>query len=350
MAKKKNEVKFSFKDSVRALKQDGPQRLYLIWGPEDYLAELYYAEIKKLCITDEADDFSYRKLNERDFSLLSLSEAIDSVPFLSERSLVEVKGIDLNTVPQSEELIKLLGDIPEYCTVVFLCDSEFTPDKRLKLFKSFDKIGVEVHVTAQSNGDLINWIVRRFAALDKAIEVNAAQRLIAVSGDIMSRLIPEISKIAAYAKADKVTIDDVNAVAHHIPEAVTFDMTDCIANGEYNSAMTLLGELLDDKDNEPIMINAVLAAQMRKLFAARLAIDGNLGKDYVMKTCSLKYDFLASRLMNSARRFKAGQLRRAIELCAETDYAMKSSKTEPKELLKECVMRICAGESDEENS
>ena len=162
----------------------------------------------------------------------------------------------------------------------------------------------------------------------------------------MSGLIPEINKIAAYAKGDKVTIEDVNTVAHHIPEAVVFDMTESMARGEYNAAMSLLGELLDDKNNEPIMILAVLGNQMRQLYAASVAIQSGQGKDYLMKTCSLKHDFVASKLMTSARRFSQAQLRRAVELCAETDYAMKSSATEPKELLKECVMRIAAGEAD----
>ena len=348
MAKKsKNEEKFNYADAVRKLRQEGPRNLYLIWGPEDYLSEQFYGEIKKQCLTNEADDFSYRKLNERDFSVQALTEAIDSVPFLSERSLVEVRGLDLNKLPESEAVIKAVSDIPEYCTVVFICDSTFEPDKRLKFYKSFFKTGVEIHTTAQTGEALIKWIVKRFSAQDKRIELNAAQRLITVSGDLMNRLIPEINKIAAFTKGERVTIEDVNAVAHHIPEAVVFDMTECMARGEYNSAMALLGELLADKNNEPMMILAIVGSQMRQLYVCRVAIDGNLGKDYVMKTCSIKYEFVATKLMNSARRFTTSQLRRAVELCAETDYAMKSSKTEPVELLKECVMRIAAGESDE---
>ena len=96
----------------------------------------------------------------------------------------------------------------------------------------------------------------------------------------MSGLIPEINKIAAYAKGDKVTIEDVNTVAHHVPEAVVFDMTESMARGEYNAAMSLLGELLDDKNNEPIMILAVLGNQMRQLYAASVAIQSGQGKDY----------------------------------------------------------------------
>ena len=200
-------------------------------------------------------------------------------------------------------------------------------------------------MTAQTGDQLIKWIIKRFAAAGKGIELNAAQRLISVSGGLMNRLIPEINKIASYAKGDRVTEADVDAVAHHIPEAVVFDMTEALARGENNTAMRLLRELLADKNNEPTQMLAIVGNQMRQLYAARVAIDNELGKDYVVKTLGLKYDFIANKLMASAHRFSAGQLKRAVELCAEMDYAMKSSKTEPAELLKECVMRIAAGET-----
>ena len=347
MAKKtKRDEKFNYNASVSALRAEGPAGLYLIWGPEDYLADRFFDEIKKLCITSEADDFSYRRLSERDFSALTLKEAIDSVPFLSERSLVEVRGIDINKLRESEEICGILADIPDYCTVVFMAPIGFEPDKRLKLYKTIQKCGREICVTAQSGDILIKWIIRRFAAEGKGIELNAVQRLINVSGDLMNGLIPEINKVASYTKGDRVTEADVDAVAHHIPEAVVFDMTEALAKGENNAAMRLLGELLADKNNEPTMILAIVGGQMRKMYAARVAIDNGLTKDYLMKTLGLRYDFIANRLLAASRRFSTEQIRSAVELCADTDYAMKSSKTEPVELLKECVMRIAAGDTD----
>ena len=161
----------------------------------------------------------------------------------------------------------------------------------------------------------------------------------------MSRLIPEIEKIAAYAKGDKVTQDDVEAVANHIPEAVVFEMTELIAHKKNNSALSVLSELLSDKNNEPIMMLAVLGKQMRQLYAARLALDKNLGTKYVMETCTIKYDYIASKLISAARGFTLPQLKRAVELCCETDYRMKSSGVDERELLKEVVLRIAAGES-----
>jgi DNA polymerase-3 subunit delta len=195
---------------------------------------------------------------------------------------------------------------------------------------------------------LTDWIVRRFAAAGKRIELAAAQRLIFISGDLMSRLIPEIEKIAAYAKGDSVTQEDVEAVANHIPEAVVFEMTEMIAQKKINSALAVLSELLADKNNEPIMMLAVLGKQMRQLYAARLAVEKGLGQKYVMEVCGMKYEYIASKLLNAAKGFTLPQLKRAVELCAETDYRMKSSGEDSRELLKEAVLRIAAGESHAE--
>ena len=63
MAKKRGqEEKFNYRENVRRIKENGPKNLYLIWGPEDYLADQFFSELKKLCVTDDSDDFSYRKL------------------------------------------------------------------------------------------------------------------------------------------------------------------------------------------------------------------------------------------------------------------------------------------------
>ena len=212
------------------------------------------------------------------FSLLSLKEAIDSVPFLSERSLVEVRGVDINKLRESDEISAVLSDIPDYCTSYSWRPSALSRISVLKYTRRYKKYGKEICATAQGGDILIKWIIRRFAAEGKGIELNA-QRLINVSGELMNGLIPEINKIASYTKGDRVTEADVDAVAHHIPEAVVFDMTEALAKGENNAAMRLLGELLADKNNEPTMILAIVGGQMRKMYAARVAIDNGLDKN-----------------------------------------------------------------------
>lgn len=348
MAKKKEEA-FNYPAELRTLKERGPERLYLLWGPEDYLREQYLFQLKKKCLPEGEDDFSYKRIDGPALDANAFQQAVDAMPFMTEHTLIELRDVDINKLADADACMKTISDIPDYCTIVFVQNAEYEPDGRLRFVKNLRSEGKELKFTQQSQGMLTDWIVRRFAAAGKRIDLSAAQRLIFISGDLMSRLIPEIEKIAAYASTDKVTQEDVEAVANHIPEAVVFEMTELMAQKKVNSALSVLSELLADKNNEPIMMLAVLGKQMRQLYAARLALEKNLGTKYVMEVCSMKYDYIAAKLLTAAKGFTLTQLRRAVELCAETDYQMKSSGADPKELLKEAVLRIAAGESHAQN-
>ena len=62
--------------------------------------------------------------------------------------------------------------------------------------------------------------------------------------------------------------------------------------------------------------------------------------------CMLLRKHLAGGRIVSLRQLP---LERAVELCAETDYRMKSSGADARELLKEAVLRIAAGECHAED-
>lgn len=341
-SKKDNEI-LNYSAELRALKENEPGRLYLLWGPEDYLREQYLAELKKRCLPDGDDGFSYRRFDGAELDFNALDEAVNAMPFLSSRSFVELRDADINKLKESEQYVKLLSDIPDYCTVCMVQNSGYEPDGRLKLIKTIRENGKELKFTAQSQDALVDWIIRRFRAAGKNIELDAAQRLIFVSGRIMSGLIPEIEKVAAYTKGDRVTVREVEAIANHIPEARIFEMTDYISQKKFNTAVSVLAELLMDKNNEPIPMLAMLGIQMRRLYAARLALEKELGTKFVMDACGVRYEFIAKDLLKAARGFTISQLRDAVRLCAETDYRMKSSAEDDAALLKDAVLRIAAG-------
>lgn len=75
------------------------------------------------------------------------------MPFLSERTLVEVRGYDTNKCreEEAETLVRVISDLPDYCTLVFVMDTAFEPDGRLKTTKAFKKNGQLVQFTAQGS-------------------------------------------------------------------------------------------------------------------------------------------------------------------------------------------------------
>ena len=341
MAKKSaKDEQFNYASELRTLKERRPERLYLLWGPEDYLREQYLTQLKKKCLPEGEDDFSYKRLDGPALDPLRLQQALDAMPFMTERTFIELRDVDINKLSDAESCAKLISDIPDYCTVAFVQNAQFEPDGRLRFVKTLRSECRELKFTQQSQGMLTDWIARRFAAAGKKVELSAAQRLIFISGDLMSRLIPEIEKIAAYAKGDVVTQADVEAVANHIPEAVVFEMTEQLAQGDRNGAMATLAELLAMKDAEPIAILAAVGGQMRRLYAAKVCEQNRVGTQDAMALCDVRYDFLVQKLQRSARRFSMAALERSVALCAETDYDMKHSGADNLVLLEDCILKI----------
>ncbi len=345
MAKAKEE-KLNYKLELQKLKAEGPGPLYLLWGKEDYLREQYMTQLKAACIPEGESGFNYRRFDGPEIASAQLRQAVDAMPFLSERSFVELRDLDINRLKEAQEVQEILSDIPDYCTVCLVQNADYEPDGRLKLIKTIREKGAELKFTQQGQGALIDWIARRFAAHGKRIDFEAAQRLIFISGDLMNRLIPEIDKIAAYAQGDTVSVKEVEAVAHHIPEAQVFELTDHLARKQYNAAMNTLAELFAENEYDAIYLLAVLGSQMRRLYAARLAIEKGLGTKYVAECCAIKYDFLVAKLMDSARGFSLDQLKQAVRICAETDERMKSSGGDSRELLKNAVLAIALESAD----
>ena len=342
--KKKQDPGANYRDEVRRLRAEGPERLYVLCGEEDYLREQFLQELKKLCLPGGEDDFSYHRFDGASMELHALADAVDAVPFLTDRTLVEVRGYDTNKLSESDakRFLTITEDLPDYCTLVLVMDAAFTLDGRLKVSKALQKRGRVLRFQGQDSATLVKWVARRFAAVQKRIAVPDAEYLIMITGGLMNRMIPEIEKVGAYAKDEAVTRADIDAVVQKVPDAVVFEMTDLIAERRGDAVMQKLAELLSDKNNDPIALLAAVGNQMRRLYAAKAARAERLGSADLMALCGVRYDFIAQKLTQSARRFSMEQLEHAVQLCAETDFSMKRSGTDNAELLKELLLRLLA--------
>ncbi len=338
---KKEKAKFNYSLELKLLKEKGPERLYLLFGQEDYLRERYLDELKKLCISDEMD-FNYKRIDGPAIDMLALSEAVDSVPFFSDRSFVEVCGFDINKCRESdcEKLKAIISDIPDYCTVAIIIGSDYEIDGRLAAIKAVKKYARSIEFTEQDQDALIRWISNRFSAAGKSISRADAEYLTFVSGTLMNRLIPEIEKIASYCSTNSVTRSDIDATAHRLPEADVFEMTDMLSQGKMDSAAKLLSDLLSDKDNSPIYILAIFAQQIRRMYAFKLAQSKGKGKSAIMEIANLKYDFIYNKVSICAKPYSLSALKNLVELCAEYDYLMKSSGMDNGLLLKELLIKV----------
>lgn len=332
-----------YNQEIKKLKSGDPERLYLIYGDEDYLVSIYLDELRKKILPDGDDGFCYKYISASDPDITEIRSSVDAVPFLSDRTLVELRDPDLNKYKDSEKLCDILSDIPEYCTVIISLSAGYSPDKRLKIFKKLNDIAEVIVFDYQSGSPLVSWIKKRFRADRKIISSELCERLIFISGSSMSGLIPEISKISSYSKNTEISLSDIETVAHHIPEADIYKMTDCLADGNVSQAVDILSDLLILKENDPIAINALIASSFKRIYAAKMAEKYNQGWGFLRKNGIVKLDFIAEKTFSMARKIKTSTVKKIISICVETDYALKGvSVNEGEELLKETFAKIAA--------
>lgn len=339
---KKDESYSDYSSELKKIKNNGLKSLYFIRGDEDYLKENIFSEIKTAAFASQDDSFNHKLFSGPSIDAHELSLAVDTMPFLSDRILIEIRNVEISKLRSPDEIISVFDKIPEYSTVVWIASSNDEIDFRLKLPKYLREHAVDICFGPQSESQLLRWISRRFASCGKSIPLEVAERLLFLSGELMNNLINEIEKIAAFSKSPLITMSDVDNTVVPIPEARIFELIDRISEGNNAEALRNLEALIADKDTEPIMVMAVLGTQFHRLFLVSAAQTEELKEDRQLALLGLNRGriFIFNKLRFQAKFFGTLKLKKAISICAETDFKMKSSSYDNSDLLREAVLRI----------
>ena len=303
--------------------------VYLFYGEETYLREFYLAEVKKQLVPPGFEAFNFHRLEGKGLTVQALTEAAEAMPMMAERTLVQVTDYDPYKLPEEQRnaLVALLNDFPSHCCLVLVFDqAEYKPNRTYKkLHAALEKSAQAVQFAQQDQREILKWIAKRFKAAGHTIDAAAAEHLVFTCGGLMTGLVPEIEKIAAYAKGTAVTRADVDAVADPVLSAEVFKLSDAVLQGHYDQAASILGDLLK-MQTEPIMILAALGSQLRRIWTARLALDSGKDRYWLMELWGMKSDYPAKLLLNAARRTTAEWCAQAVRRCQVLDRRMKSER------------------------
>ena len=326
------------------LKAGTPGQLYVFHGEEKYRLEESLSALRRLLVPAGMEEFNYRTFSGKDLDVGELVSAMDNLPMMSDRTLIQVTDFDLFGCAESkkEMLARAFEDLPDYLCLVFVYDVLDYKIGRGKFQELVKKKGSIVDFVPADRNDLLDWIRRRFRELDKDIDDREGEYLIFLCGGLMTGLKMEIDKIASYAKGSRITQQDIDAVADPVLEARVFDMTDAVGNRNFGQALRVLSELYGLNQN-PIMILAILGKHLRQLYTARLALESGKGAPALMETWNMKTSWQANKLIRCARNCDLSWCRRAVALAGEADLAMKSTGRDQEEVLTELMLQLANG-------
>ena len=178
------------------LAQKTPGSFYVLYGEEDYLRRYYLSMLRRQLVDGPTEDFNFHRLTSENFSMQVLSESLEALPMMAERTMIQIDDVDLFALPEDDrtQLAALFSDIPDYACLV-LVYADFKPDKRKKkLWDAMEKNAVLAEFAYQTERDLTAWIVRHFRAEKKNISSALCGYLLQRCGSSMTRLDAEIAK------------------------------------------------------------------------------------------------------------------------------------------------------------
>lgn len=341
MARKQNEEN-SLQELKSAIRAKMPERLYIFHGEEKFLLHHYFNQLKNLLLDDLTESFNYHKFNSETFSLQSFVDSVEAFPMMAEHTLIHVDDVDLFKLPEGEreKIGETLGDIPDWCTVVFTHETvAWKPDKRLKkLWEPIQANAQIVDFQKQNQRELISWVSRHFLARGKRISNELCAYLIDITDGTMTSLSGEIHKISSYSGADEIRKSDIDAVTEPVLDAVVYQMTDAISQGDYGLALQKLQQLLK-MQQEPLGILGAIGGHFRRISTARTLQENGRNAIELAKLYGIQ-DYPARKSMEAARKFSPQLCRTAAELVLETDRKIKTSFDDPERLLELLILQL----------
>lgn len=314
----------------KSVKEGQFARAYLLYGEESYLRQTYTRQMQAALVPSGFEDFNLHRLSGSRVTVQEVADAVESMPMMAAATMVTVTDWDLYKLDEGQrsQLIELLSDLPEYCTLVFIYDTvPFKKDGKMrKLTAALDQNVEIVEFQGQTRDTLVRWLQKRFKALEHEIDAPTADHMLFYCGTLMDNLISETQKIAAHAPTAQITVADIEAVAEPVLDARIFDMTNHITAREDNEAARVLGDLLR-MQTEPIVILGAIGKELRRLYTARMALDNGKDRFWLMQLWDMRSDYPAKLLLQAARHVDHAWCRWALKECQILDRRMKSEKS-----------------------
>lgn len=324
----------------KQLKNGTLQNIYLFYGEEEYLKEMYLKRIENIVLPDGLRDIN-RFVMDSPKDVSKIIDTLEMLPCFAQKKLVIVKDsmfFKAGKKGSREDLELLIDRVPSHTCLIFF---EKEIDKRLKLVKDIGKKGLVVEFKIQQPSILAKWVVKEFKDRGKAINNGAVMKLIDYSDGAMFSIINEIDKLCMYG-CDKKEIDvlDVENVCTKSISIRIFDLLDNISSGNKDLAFKNLKEMLILK--EPIQrIMFMLIKHVRQLLEMKLLTEeGLLLNDCVGKMGISPYT--GKKLFSQIRHFGVDKLKLVLKEMCLLDYKIKMG--EIKDLLAvDIIMSLLMG-------
>ncbi len=320
----------------RTLKKDTISPLYFIHGEESFLIGRFLTELRQLVVEGPMGDFNYSRLKARETSGAAVVAEAKSLPMMATKRLIIVEDTEKFKSSDLEAIGTYIDSpVPETCLV--LVGAKF--DLRKGLFARANKKKLVHKADPLKEKDIGAFISQQAKEKGISITPEAREGLAQAIGPDCAAINDAVERLALYRAGEEISLADVESSISAIRQHSVFELVDALGNRNPKTVLTLLFELLRDRE-EPLKINSLLARHMRQLLKARIYSFQRLDGGAMAQALGVP-PFIVNRLLAQSRRFSGSQLESAIARLAMVDIQLKSSRRPGGRVLEEALMDLC---------
>ena len=332
------------------LKSQPLERVYLIYSSDARLKNIWKDKLAEKAAGKGAGDFNLHRLEGDTLDMQELANALDALPVMAPCKAVVLENLDFCAMAKgdSDALLEMVKDVPEETVLIIAAAPVFgssfekrVKDKEARLIRAVDKAGCVAALGERTELEKRALLQKLAAQRGCSIDDKAVKYLLQNTSDDLSSLQNEMDKLTAYLGEGVITAELVQKLAPKAVEARIFDLSKAVLAGKYQSAMEILDDLLYLK-NKPTAILANLSGAYLDLYRCKLAAGSGKTPAEVMKDFGYPSSqaFRVNNAFSDCRKYTVPWLRSCIQLLAQADYELKSSRAEDVLILQKTVIAL----------
>lgn len=295
----------------------------LLYGTDEFAIS---RRLNEILVKTDKDGMNTSRLEARLASDEELNNAVNSIPFLSDKRLVILANPSLkySAGEPRKKFTAFLEKIPPTTLLVMHETVEAKEAEKHWLVKWTAKAGTakaEAHMAPKAR-DMTGWIVNEMKRQGGKISPEAAHKLSELVGADTRQAAQEIAKVLAYVNwARTVEVRDVEAVCVSTAEVNIFDFVDSLAAGDGQKSQSMLRKMLEEQD--AFSIFPMIIRQFRLLIQAREIVEARGMVQDVQEALGV-HPFVAGKVFQQAGRFTMRSLESIYRRLLKMDEAAKT--------------------------
>jgi DNA polymerase-3 subunit delta len=242
---------------INDIKAGNIKPIYFLMGEEPYYIDKLTEYIEENVLQENERDFNQTVLYGRDVTIEDIVGNAKRYPMMADRQVVIVK--------EAQELARTIDKLESYAenfqdtTVLVMAYKYKTLDKRKKLVKLLDKVGLVFESKKMYENQVGTWIQRVLQGKGYSIEPKANAMLVEFLGNDLSRISNELNKLQIILpKGHTICAKDIEENIGFSKDFNVFELQNALGAKNQLKAYKIAQYFADNPKDNPMVVTTSL--------------------------------------------------------------------------------------------